>query len=95
MLKDPVRRVIHPENVGSQFLSLLQSGSLQTFSAAILAVKKASFRAVLRAMLGVLTPERYGNSLRSAFSLRSLGVDGFTLQAFSAYRSRPSRFTGL
>src|SRR3954469_8429775 len=52
-----------PENVRTQFLSLLQSGPSQTFSADFGAGKKARFRAVLRVRLGVQNPERYGKSL--------------------------------
>ena len=73
-----------PENVEFQFLSL-RSVTNQTFSAAIRAARKASFRAVSRVRFGVSIPERYGNSLSNRRSLsESLGVDGFTLQAFFA-----------
>jgi hypothetical protein len=50
-------------------LSLLQSVPSQTFSAAISAIKKASFQAVLRVGLGVLDPERYASSLSERRSL--------------------------
>src|SRR4051794_39518509 len=58
-----------PENVGSRFLSLLQSSSPQTVSAGMAAMKKASFPAVLRDRLGVLRPERYASSLAEWRSL--------------------------
>jgi hypothetical protein len=58
-----------PENVRTQFLSLLQSLTRQTFSVEFRAAKKASFRAVLRIRLGVRYPERYEKSLSERPSL--------------------------
>jgi hypothetical protein len=61
-----------PENVRTQFLSLLQTDTSQTFSAAIWAARKASFQAVLSVRLGVSAPERYGNCLSERRSLSEL-----------------------
>jgi hypothetical protein len=52
-----------PENVCFRLLSLLQSVPLEPISVKIHVGKKARFRAVLRARLGVPNPERYANSL--------------------------------
>jgi hypothetical protein len=46
-----------PEKVGSRFLSLLQTVTSQTFSAAIWAARKASFQAALSVRLDVSAPE--------------------------------------
>jgi hypothetical protein len=66
---EPRRSLSRPENVGSQYLSLLQSFTSQTFSVEFRAVKKARFRAVLNVGLGVRRPERYGKSLSERPSL--------------------------
>jgi len=54
---------------GFESLRPLQSCFLQTFSTDFQARKKASFRAVLQARLGVDNPERYGKSLSERPSL--------------------------
>ena len=56
-LSSRCRFVRGAEKVGSRFLSLLQTVTSQTFSAAIWGLKKASLGAVLRIRLGVSTPE--------------------------------------
>src|SRR3954470_20612008 len=61
----------HCQGWGRGFESLrpLQSACPQTFSADFRATKKATFRAVLGVGLGVLHPERYGESLSERLAL--------------------------
>ena len=58
-----------PENVCPRLLSLLQSDPLQIISADIGSLKKARFRAVLRAELDTAKAERAAFSLSDRLSL--------------------------
>jgi len=75
---------IAPENVGSRFLSLLQSAFLQTFSA-ISGTRKSPTAAGIRALgLGVRKRNVTANCSPNANLSSELGLGRFTLQAFSA-----------
>jgi hypothetical protein len=58
-----------PENVGSRFLSLLQSAPDQTLSAVFGTAEKPNSRRLLRDRLGGPRPERYGKLLSEGRSL--------------------------
>ena len=63
-LEATVRRSsVRPENVGSRFLSLLQSARLQIFSAVFGTAKKPNYRKHSQIRLGVWRAERSGKLL--------------------------------
>ena len=80
---------IAPENVGSRFLSLLQSAPDQTFSAIFGTAKKPNCRRHSRVRLGGSQSGTIRQiALRMPICLRSLGLGRFTLQAFGSHFSR-------
>jgi hypothetical protein len=78
------RRRLAPENVGCQFLSLLQSAPDQTLSAHLGSAEKPNCRRLLRAKLGGSRAERYGKSLSECrFVSEAWGLADLLYKLFS------------